>query len=307
VIKLLNTPKNKFRAYYMDSKDPKKVIYSEEVDDISLNFDRKGFHGIKAEYLASLWIGDFTFKEKTTKEISFSLSWAKINVIIDGKSVYKGSHSKSFLHTFEKGTHRVEIEFNSNYPHVGFLFTMNDVMKKLDEDTFKYLDKDTKIYVIGVYSSPRDDHGLDIKIRYPNRKSVLIIGSYEPVKWNIINAKNVQAVIFNSHKPGTSIKSDNKNLKIYQDKNLHYVSRLLPYCYDKPITHCENKYSFTNAVKYVQRVLGKRPDGFSSLSFPSLSFKRLIKLDTIQPIIVPEFKLNAEMYMKIKEKMGSLD
>jgi len=307
ILKVKNIPKNRFRAFYMDATNPTKIVASKTVSTISLDFDREKMNGIDANHFTGLWVGDFYFKKESKREFSFSLSWARIRLIVDGKVVYEGGESKNIPYTFSKGKHRVEVEYNSNYGHVGFLFTMKAVAKQLDALALSELDKNAKVYVVGAYSSRRDDHTLDLFVKKNTGPVVLVLSSHSPVQWNILHARNVKAVIFNASKPGSSVVTDNQDVKVYEDKRLPYVARLVPHCYDKPIKRCESKYAFKRMVQYTQRNFWKRPDGFSSLQSPSLSTKNLERFDPKLLIVVPQKELIPSDYMRMRKMMKTLD
>ncbi len=307
ILHVKDVPKNIFRAYYMDATNPTKVIYSETVQSVTLNFDREKFHGIDANHFSGLWVGDFYFNERSTRVFNISLSWAQFNLIVDGKSLYKGSHSKIIEHIFEKGVHRVEVEYNSNYWHVGFLFNMQEKMRQLTAVDVSHFDKNLKVFVVGAYSSSGKNNEINLFVKKYTKPCVLVLNSYEPVKWNILHARSVKAVIFNSYSPGSSVVSDNSETEIYADKRIPYVSRVIPYCYDKPMSHCENKYAFTEVTHYIQKIFGKRADGFSSVLEPTLGSGHLKRFNEHQIIVVPQMELDAKMYQKIREKMKTLE
>lgn len=300
-------PLNKFRAFYMQLQDPKRVIYSENVASPSILYSRKEkFHNITPDHFMALWIGDFEFKKSTLKEITLSVSWAKVKLIIDGKVIYEGGESKIIPYTFTKGKHRIEIQYRNNYGQVDFLYDMLDPVKEID-DAFKSLIKqNTKIYFLSTYGSWRADHTLNVELQDSDKEVVLFISSYEPIYWNIKNAKNLQAIVYNAYGHGGKITTDNANTKIYHDKKLGYASRLMPYCYDGPVVHCEGKYNFRNAVKHIVKRTGRKPDGFSSTEVPSLGTKNLKHLDKKKNIIVPQIILDVDMYKKIDNAMASL-
>lgn len=300
-------PLNKFHAFYMQSQQPNKVIYSEDVSKVSILYSRnEKFHNIEPDHFMALWIGDFEFNKNTLKELTLSISWAKVKLLIDGKIVYNGGSSTTIPYTFTKGKHRIEIEYSNNYGQVDFLFDMQNAGQEVNENFKALIKSNTKIYMVGAYSGWRDDHALDIKLKESIDPVILFVASYEPIHWNIKNAKNLKAVVYNSYDPGSSIKTDNSNVKIFHDQKFNYVSRLMPYCYDGPFIHCENKNSFQNSVGHIVELTGKKPNGFSSIEEPSFSTKRLISLESTKDIIVPQIILDTEIYKKIDNKMKLL-
>ncbi|MDX1810244.1 MAG: hypothetical protein R3331_11980 [Sulfurospirillaceae bacterium] len=300
-------PLGGFRAFYMNSRRANKVIYSEKVSRVSILYSQKQkFHYITPDHFVALWIGDFRFDKETDKVLTLAMSWAKVKLIIDGKVVYSGGNSQSIPYTFSKGKHRIEIEYKNNYGQVDFLFDMLDPVKEIDR-TFKTLIKpNTKVYLVGLYDGWREDHALDLWLKSSKSPVVLFVASYAAIKWNIKNAKNLQTVVFNSYRPGSSITTGNPKVKVFRDRRLSDTSRLMPFCYDGPVVHCEDRNDFQNAINHIEKLTGKKPDGFSSIEIPSLSTKRLVRLDNREDILVPQITLDAKMYGKIDKAMEKL-
>jgi len=300
-------PLNKFRAFYMQLQNPNKVIYSEEVTRPSILYSRKEkFHNITPDHFMGFWTGNFEFDKTTSKELTLSVSWAKVKLLIDNEIVYEGGDSKIIPYVFQKGKHHIEIEYSNNYGQVDFLFDMLDSVKEIDDSFRSLIKPNTKIYLLSTYGSWREDHTLNVQLEDSDDPIVLFISSYEPIHWKIKNSKNLIAVVYSAYDAGSKITTDNVNTKIYHDKKLHYASRLMPYCYDGPVFHCEGKNNFKNAVNHIIKRTGRKPDGFSSTEVPSLSTKRLKSLDKKKNIMVPQIILNADMYIKVDKAMESL-
>lgn len=160
--------------------------------------------------------------------------------------------------------------------------------------------------MVGLYGGWRQDHGLDLWLTKSNDPVVLFVASYHPTHWNIQHTKNLQAVVYNAYEKGSSVKTDNPNVKVFHDAQLKYAARLMPYCYEGATLHCESKEAFQQSIAYIERLTGRKPDGFSSIEEPSLSTKRLKKLDNTQDISVPQIVLDKAMYQKINQEMAQL-
>jgi hypothetical protein len=300
-------PSNKFRGYFMQSNMPTYVMHFEDTASISVHYsDKKKFYLIAPDNFLGLWVGDFTFDKQSTKNIVLSISWAKAKVIIDGNVIYEGDQSATIPYTFTQGKHRVEVEYMNNYGQVDFLCDIQEATQEIDTTFKSLLTPQTKIYTVGLYGGWRNDHGLDLWLSKASGPMVLFVGSYHATHWNIKNAQNLQAVVYNSHNPGSSVKTDNPHVKIFHDANLNYASRLMPYCYDRPVLHCENKDAFQRNIAYIQKITGKKPDGFSSIEEPSFSTQGLKKLDNTKDITVPQILLDASVYEKINDAMEAL-
>lgn len=301
-------PKNRFRGFYMQSQAPERILHSNVSDKVNIKYSRKEkFHNIVPDHFLALWIGDFDFDKDTKKEIILSISWAKVKLTIDDKVIYKGGSSKTIPYLFSKGKHRIEIEYQNNYGQVDFLFDMQDAIQEVDENFKAFITPNTKVYLLGAYDGHRQDHGLDIRLKDSSDPVVLIITSYNPTHWNIKNTKNLKAVVYNSYDPGSSITTDNDHVQIFHDKQLRYTSRLMPYCYDGPVFHCESKYAFQNSINHILQLTGKKPDGFSSIELPSLSTKRLKRLDNKEDILIPQILLDEKKYNEINREMSRLE
>ncbi|MDD3343605.1 MAG: hypothetical protein PHR87_08535 [Sulfurospirillaceae bacterium] len=261
---------------------------------------------IEPDHFLGLWVGDFTFDKQSLKNIVLSISWAKAKVIVDGNVIFEGEHSTTLPYTFSKGKHRIEVEYINNYGQVDFLCDIQDSTQEIDTSFKTLLTPKTKIYTVGLYGGWRNDHGLDLWLEKTDAPVVLFVASYHATHWNIKNAKTLKAVVYNSHNPGSSVKTDNANVKIFHDATLQYASRLMPFCYERPVVHCENKDAFKHSIAYIEKLTGKKPDGFSSIEVPTLSTTRLKKLDNTQDISVPQVLLDASMYEKINQAMEGL-
>ncbi|MDD2384837.1 MAG: hypothetical protein PHN18_11655 [Sulfurospirillaceae bacterium] len=300
-------PLNKFRGYFMQSNMPTYVMHFEDTSSISVHYsDKKKFYLITPDHFLGLWVGDFTFDKQSTKHITLSISWAKAKVIVDGNVIFEGEHSTTLPYTFSKGKHRIEIEYTNNYGQVDFLCDIQDATQEIDASFKTLLTPQTKIYMVGLYGGWRNDHGLDLWLAQSNDPVVLFVASYHATHWNIKNTKNLKAVVYNSHNPGSSVKTDNPKVQIFHDATLRYASRLMPFCYEGPIVHCENKDAFAHSIAYIEKLTGRKPDGFSSIEEPSFSTANLKKLNNTKDITVPQIRLDTSVYEKINDAMKAL-
>jgi hypothetical protein len=291
----------------MQSNMPTYVMHFEDTSSISVHYsDKKKFYLITPDHFLGLWVGDFTFDKQSTKHITLSISWAKAKVIVDGNVIFEGEHSTTLPYTFSKGKHRIEIEYTNNYGQVDFLCDIQDGTQEIDASFKTLLTPQTKIYMVGLYGGWRNDHGLDLWLAQSNDPVVLFVASYHATHWNIKNTKNLKAVVYNSHNPGSSVKTDNPKVQIFHDATLRYASRLMPFCYEGPIVHCEDKNAFVHSITYIEKLTGRKPDGFSSIEEPSFSTKGLKKLNNTKDITVPQIRLDTSVYEKINDAMKAL-
>ena len=70
-------PQDKFLAFYLNKDEPKKVIFSENVDRISVNYEGNSFHEIPSPNLMAYWVGEFNFDADVEKMVlgDYGLRW----------------------------------------------------------------------------------------------------------------------------------------------------------------------------------------------------------------------------------------
>ncbi|WP_459977880.1 hypothetical protein [Nautilia lithotrophica] len=297
-------PVNKFRAFYIDMEKPKKVIFSEIVKRPDILYSHKNFHGIRADNFMAFWIGDFIFEKDVTKNLSLYVSWGKVKLFIDKKLIYNGKKSILIPYKFYRGKHNIEIEYINNYGQVDFFFNMLNIDRSVDKTFKKLLTPNTKIYLVSI-NNGNNNHLVNlITKKNKNKKIILFLTSIHPIIWNIVNDDNIKAIVYNSYYPGSFVKVNNKRIKIYYDKNLSYVSRIIPYCHKD--LNCENKENFKKVVKHIFELTGKKPDGFSSIYEQSFTTKMLKKSFKGDYIFVPQIKLDEKTYNKIDDILKQL-
>lgn len=307
-IKANSIPTNKFRAFYMDKNSPKKIQYSEVVDALSLTYSHQPFHTILADNFLGLWIGNFTFEKETHLNINVSVSWAHIKITDNGKIIYEGGDSSQIEYVFSKGTHKIEVEYINNYGQVDVNIGFIKSVPMLDENTTHALiTPDTNLYLFGSYESDRNDHGIDLVLQNSSQPTVLFLSSYETVNYTIHNVRGgkLKAIIYNSYEPLGEIKTDS-DIQIYHDSQLSYCSRLIPFSYKPDANIIDDELAFPNIITHIQTLGGVKPRGFSSTYEPSLSHKRLERVDQNKPILVPQIILDEKLYQKIEDRLNFL-
>lgn len=311
VLKIKNDtiPTNKFRAFYMDKNDPKKIRYSETVDTLSLTYSHTPFHTIAADNFLGLWIGNFEFERDTKLTIGLSLSWAHIRLTDNGTVIYDGGDSSAIEHTFTKGTHRIEAEYINNYGQVDVNLGFVESVPIVDETTIRgFITPDTNVYLFGGYESDRNDHGIDLELKNSSRSVVLFLSSYETLNYTIRNVLGgkLKAIIYNAYEPLGTIHTD-APVPIYRDNGLHYCDRLIPFSYKPTSDYFENKSAFPDIVSRIKTLTGIKPVGFSATYEPSLSHKRLERMNANRPIPIPQIILDEGMYQKIEDRLHFLE
>jgi len=162
------------------------------------------------------------------------------------------------------------VEYENNWHTVEFAVNITD---PINPTTLDYVAaivnadlKNYNLYYAGLYES--SDRLLVTKLNIPKNEKpiVLIISSYSPISWDLIGdgASNVKYVLINSYSKGSSVLSNDKNIKIYNVKDLPHEYTILPNCTKDPrgSVYCENKglADFNNSIK---KIFGKNIDGVS--------------------------------------------
>lgn len=210
-------PHSGFMAFYINTKDPKKVIYKELVNDISINYPYDEFNGIDSEDFGGYWVGELEFDTETTKQILINQGHSKARLIIDGYIIYEGGRNKELVYNFKTGKHKVEVEYINNWHTTEFSLRITDQVKyyslKEISEKLQVLNKDEiETNLVSVYESSEKDLSLVVNIKKSNKSQVLFLTSYSPVNWQISNPHNVKisAVVYNSHAPGALVTGDIK-------------------------------------------------------------------------------------------------
>lgn len=265
-------PTNKFKAFYIDTNHPKKLIASEIVDRVSVNYPWKDFHNIDAKNFGGYWVGNFVFKQTKEQQLTISQSWARTRIIIDGMVVYEGGSNKEFTYTFKKGKHKIEVEYVNNWHTVGFVFTMKDKEKiySIDEIQKELRQKTSKNSVVvfaGAYESKRKDQSITLELAKSKNPVVLVLNSYEAVKWIIKNPYKVkvEAIVYSGYQPGIEIGGDIKSIPFY-----YFKGRIGAYKMKRSCTcvnggadfHCEGIEPL-NVLENIENMIGKKVFGYS--------------------------------------------
>ena len=62
-------PQDKFLAFYLNKDEPKKVVFSENVDRISVNYEGNSFHEIPSPNLMAYRVVEPTFDADVVKMV----------------------------------------------------------------------------------------------------------------------------------------------------------------------------------------------------------------------------------------------
>jgi hypothetical protein len=208
-------PTNKFKAFYINTKNPKTVIASEDVTKVSVNYVWDKFHGIISEDFGAYWVGNFNFEKTKDMSINLSQSWSKTRIIVDGMVIYEGGTNSEIPFTFTKGAHKIEVEYVNNWHTTNFMvnliekekiYTQEEINKELQKNS----SKNSVVLFGGVYESKNKDQSITLKMAKFSQPVILILDSYQSIEWRIKNPYHVkiEAIIYSSHQSGVEIKGD---------------------------------------------------------------------------------------------------
>jgi hypothetical protein len=264
-------PTNEFKAFYIDTNNPKKVVSTEIVKDISINYSYKNFLNIDSHKFAGYWVGYLEFTKDEEKTFYIDQSRSKTRVIVDGYVLYEGNYRVEVNYDFKKGKHKVEIEFMNDW-HTTDLFVkilpkIEKFTKKEIKEKLSYLkNRDYELWYVGVYESKNSDHSIDLTILPSNKPLVLLISS-KAATWNIKNPYNtkIEAIVVSGYNIGINITGD-----IPKDAKVLYSNEYITYgyqlekkcvCHSGSHFHCSGNNIIDN--KNFKYIFGKNPTGFT--------------------------------------------
>ena len=218
-------PKGRFQAIYINTNNPKKVVASEVVENVSVNYAYNKFHAIESQHFGGYWVGNFYYPKETKKMIYVSQSRATTRVIIDGYVVYDGENRGGVPYTFTKGEHKIEVEY-LNHWHTTRVSVkiMKKVVKynrtELQEALEKIVTKDTKFNYVGVHESDNKKNSITLRVQKSIEPVVLLLRSQRAIRWKISNAlgAKIQAIVVYSSSPESDVSGDIKGVKIFHTK-----------------------------------------------------------------------------------------
>lgn len=267
-------PSNKFKAFYINTNEPKRVISSEEVNKVSINYPYNKFHGISSKDFGGYWVGNFSYDKEKTMDISISQSWSKTRIIVDGMVIYEGGNNKTIPYTFSKGKHKIEVEYVNNWHTTNFMISIQQQnklysIKELKKELKNTMSKKSDILFVGAYTSDNKDQSITLKIAKMKNPVVLILNSYDSVDWIIKNPHKVviEAIIYHAYKPGVDIKGDITELtSIYASKDAlgSYKMQQKCSCINGGASfHCDGVNAL-DTINKIENFTGKKVFGFST-------------------------------------------
>jgi hypothetical protein len=265
-------PQNGFKAFYIDTNHPKKIVASERVREIAINYSWDKFHGIKSQNFGAYWVGEIAVPRETEKSVSVSMSWAKARIIIDGIVVFEGGRGHTFTHRFTPGKHRIEAEYVNNWHTTDFKVTFSDPVSYLDAASLRKklasVASGAKALYVGVYESRNKGKNIPLRLKKSATPVVLVLNSYDSVDWELSpeDAARIRAVVVASAKPGSTVKGFGDRKRIF------YLRRPLgSYTMERKCScinggadfHCEGSFG-DETLATVERITGLPVYGYST-------------------------------------------
>ena len=285
-------PKIGFQAYYFNINEPKKIITSENVDAISVNYAYKSFHGIESHKFGAYWVGNLRFDKEEKKVITIDLSRSKVRIIIDGYILYEGKNSNEIPYTFKKGIHKIEVEFLNHWHTTDLMVNILPYYKKYSIDEIgkelKNLNlKDFELWYVGVYESRNKNHTIDLNIKKSEKPIVLLLNARSSVIWNIKNPYNtkIASIVLNGVRSISSVKGVKSKI-IYAKRSI-----LFGYTLPKECTCNSGYYKCSSGFK-ADKILAM---------FPKKKIRGFSGKYGAKSLDVPMVVLDDNKYLEIKE------
>ncbi len=266
-------PTNKFQAFYINTKNPKSVIASEEVPKVNVNYPWDKFHGIKSEDFGGYWVGNFVYEDTKDMSINISQSWSKTRIIIDNMVIYEGGNNLEIPFKFTKGKHKIEVEYVNNWHTTNFVVSIKEKEKvytatDIREELKKHTSQDSKVVLVGAYNSKNKNNEITLKIAKSPTPIILLLNSYDSIQWNIKNPYNVkiEAIVYSAYKPGVEIKGDvPKSIPIMAYKGnigSYKMQRKCSCINGGALFNCDGTNGI-DTIHTVESLMGKKMFGFS--------------------------------------------
>ncbi|WP_373036848.1 hypothetical protein [Sulfurimonas sp.] len=297
-------PTNKFKAFYINTNKPKKVIASQEMDKVSINYNSNHFHNIDSKDFGGYWVGNFTYKKTEDMQISISQSWAKTRIIIDGMVIYEGTNNGQVPFTFTKGKHKIEVEFINNWHTTNFMVNIQKKEKKytskeIKKELKRHTSKNSDVFFVGVYESKKNNQTITLKIAKHSKPVILVLSSYDSVGWIIKNPHKVkiEAIVYSAHKPGVEVKGDISD----STPILAYNGRIGSYSMEKrcscinggAVFNCDGQNGL-DTIRTIENLTLKKMFGYS-VEYGADTF------------IVPNTLLNTEKRQELKDNLKDVE
>ncbi|PKR87899.1 hypothetical protein CXZ10_17390 [Pleomorphomonas diazotrophica] len=261
-------PANGFKAIYIDRRNPRTIVFQENVDSIAINYAWNDFHNIESPNFAAYWVGRLNYSAPTTKKISVSQGWAKSRIFIDGEMVFDDADETSFVHNFTPGEHVIEVEYINNWHTTEYKVTIEDNAKSWTKaEVAEFFrtngDRSAHVYYAGIYESGAKGMSLKLSPPQEGKPVILWLSSYAAVDWRIASEDNVLAVVLSSHAPGSTVSGTKVNNLIHL-KEWEGTYTPTPDCSCvQGLFHCEGQGDLNAIADDLRKITGLELSGYT--------------------------------------------
>ncbi len=206
-------PTQGYLAWYFNTNQPKQPIARETVGAISINYIFERFHGIPSEDFGAYWAGRLHVPQRSVYRISADMSWSKMRVMLNRHIIAEaenGYRGTSLL--LEPGDYLLEVEYINNWHTTNFQLNFAPVIEEIDDAALpdaisaKHLPAQTVAYAVNVHGSDAKDNRLVLQAPAGNTPYILILSSYNAVRWEL-QGRAPQLVIYNNAHSGSTIRT----------------------------------------------------------------------------------------------------
>jgi hypothetical protein len=236
------------------------------------------------------WKGYFDVLKTTDKSFKISHQGIEVDLVIDGRSVWRGKGTReiTYQHTFKPGRHEVMFVAypEADYEPVKFNVSIMDNAISLKEDALANILKglgDFDSIYCGVNTGKSADETVDIILKDSKKPVVLFLSSYQHAIWDFKNSNTdkLAAVVTSAKNASASIKNLPGNIPVYHFFKLANTTQLVPIYGTNNIDD-----TFKSAALQILYLTGRLPAGFGGARQADM-------------ISVPEIVLSREKYQHI--------
>lgn len=238
-------PQDKFLAFYLNKDEPKKVVFSENVDRISVNYKGNSFHEIPSPNLMAYWVGEFNFDADVEKMVLGDYGWSTLVIAVDGTDVLGGTSSnqkRPLTYKFSKGKHKIEAWF-LNDAHSSELFVdFKDVepfYRQKDAVAKIPADKDYDLWLGAIYESAQMNNRVKLNLAKSDKPIVLLLSSYRAVEWEISNPQKNEILAVLIYNPISSVRGVSGALYVEDYRYTEAADGLKCECISGNVFHCD--------------------------------------------------------------------
>ena len=230
-------PTGKFRAFYISRKAPRKVVATEDMEHIQVNYAWSDLHGIDSQEFAAYFAGRLVLEEAGTRDIALALGHAQARLVIDGQVVTKAESDTVVPYQFAAGEHLIEVEYINRWHTTEFRVTIEEPQRTYSIEAARraldeILEGSEDLWYAGVYEAAARDAVIPVRLKPRAGPVALVLASYSAVTWDLTgNApRDVSAVVYGSYTPGTTVRLPDSwsDVPLLRVEDLPYADSLEP-------------------------------------------------------------------------------